>query len=127
MEHVRLGVIGAGVMGMKHMEMVQACGMCSLAGISDADLSRNAIADAFGVPFYQIAEALIEKAQPTGVIIATPNGYHAAIAEVCAKRSVHMLIEKPIADTLSQAMRIVDVANQYGSRVLVGHHRYCVS
>ncbi|MBI9083292.1 MAG: Gfo/Idh/MocA family oxidoreductase [Desulfobacterales bacterium] len=123
MERIRLGVIGAGLMGMKHIELVHACGICSLAGISDVDPSRKALADAFGVSFYRTAEELIDGEQPTGVIIATPNAQHAAIAEVCAKRSVHMLIEKPIADTLAQAMRIVDIANQSGIRVLVGHHR----
>ena len=49
MERIRLGVIGAGSMGMKHIELVHACGMCSLVGISDVDSSRKAIADAFGM------------------------------------------------------------------------------
>lgn len=123
MERVRLGVIGAGLMGMKHIEVVCACDMCSLVGIADVDASRKVIADAVGVPFYRTLEELIEREQPSGVIIATPNAQHAASAEACAKRSVHVLIEKPIADTLSQAMRIVDVANEYEIRVLVGHHR----
>ena len=40
-----------------------------------------------------------------------------------AKHSVHLLIEKPIADTLEQAHRILKVADEAGIRILVGHHR----
>jgi len=97
--------------------------MCSLVGIAEVDPSRKAIADAAGVPFYGTPKELIEKETPSGVIIATPNANHAAVAEICAQRSVHMLIEKPIADTLPQAMRIVDMASKHDVRVLVGHHR----
>lgn len=123
MKRTRLAVIGAGSMGMMHAELIRACDRCSLVGLCDQDPCRKATADALGVPFYQIPEALLEKTQPSGVIIATPNAQHVTVAESCANHLVHMLIEKPIADTLPQAMRIVDMANQYGVRVLVGHHR----
>ena len=123
MEPVRLGVVGTGLMGARHVELVQACDMCSLVGICDVDSSRKTIADALNVPFCRTPEDLIEREKPSGVIIATPNAHHAVIAEVFAKRSVHMLIEKPIADTLPQAMRIAETANHSGARVLVGHHR----
>ena len=123
MERVRLGVIGAGAMGMKHIELIRACEMCSLVGISDVNSGRKGIADAAGVAFYRTPDDLVKNEKPSGVIIATSNAQHAAVAEVCAQRSVHMLIEKPIADNLHAAMRIVDMANRYGARVLVGHHR----
>jgi predicted dehydrogenase len=123
MERVRLGVVGAGSMGLKHMELIRACEMCSLAGIADVHAGRKGMADAAGVPFYETPDALIENEKPSGVIIATPNAHHATVAEVCARHAVHMLIEKPIADTLPEALRIVDVASRHGARVLVGHHR----
>lgn len=123
MEPVRLAVIGAGLIGVRHAELVRAQAMCSLVGICDVDAGRKAVADALGVPFYRSAKELIEREQPSGAIIATPNAHHAAVAETCAKRSVHVLIEKPIADTLVQAQRIVETASNCGTLVLVGHHR----
>ena len=53
---------------------------------------------------------LLEEQHPEGAIVATPNGTHSAVAEVCAGKSVDLLIEKPIADTLPAARRIVEVA-----------------
>ena len=122
-EPVRLAVIGVGLIGAKHAQLVRAHAMCSLVGICDVDPGRKAVADALGAPFYGSAEELIEREQPSGAIIATPNAHHAGVAEICAKRSVHVLIEKPIAATLGQAQRIIETASTCGIQVLVGHHR----
>ena len=123
MEPARLAVIGAGLIGEKHAELVSAHPMCSLVGICDTDPSRRAVADRFGVPFHTSVAALIEQEKPSGAIIATPTSHHASVAEECAKRSVHALIEKPIADTIERAQHIVETASDCSTRVLVGHHR----
>jgi predicted dehydrogenase len=118
-----MAVVGVGQIGVKHAELVHAHHGCSLVGISDVDPVRKEVADALVVPFYGSAEELIRQERPSGVIIATPNARHAAVVESCARRSVHVLVEKPIAETLEQAQRIVETAGSRGTRVLVGHHR----
>jgi predicted dehydrogenase len=123
MQEVRLVVIGAGSMGTRHAELVRAHDACQLAGICDPDLTRRAVAEALGVPFYEDIDDLLQRERPSGAIIATPNAQHAAAAEACARHSVHVLVEKPIADTLNQAQRIIEAASHYGVSVLVGHHR----
>ncbi len=123
MKPVSLAVIGAGLIGSKHAELINAESTCDLAGICDVDSSRRSVAEELSVPFYQDLEDLLERESPQGAIIATPSGYHSAIAEACARRSVHVLIEKPIADTLDQAHRVVKAADDAGIHVLVGHHR----
>jgi len=123
MEQVKLVVIGAGLIGEKHAELVAARPDCSLAGLCDTDPSREAVADRLGARFYTSVEALLDREKPSGAIIATPTSHHAAVADVCARRSVHILIEKPIADTVERAQQIVDTTSQLRVRVLVGHHR----
>ena len=122
-EPVRLAVMGAGQMGQKHAGLIDAHDACALVGICDADGGRKPAAEALGTSFYQDAEELLDREKPEGVIIATPNALHSPIAEVCARRSVHMLIEKPIAETLEEARRIVALEEEHGVRILVGHHR----
>lgn len=123
MKPVRLAVIGAGVIGGKHAELIAANGACTLVGVCDVDPSRSRIAEGLEVPFYQDLDDLLDRENPQGAIIATPNGDHASNAEACGRRSVHVLIEKPIADSLDGAGRIVKAADDAGVRVLVGHHR----
>ena len=123
LEKVRLALIGAGLIGEKHAGLVHAHSVCSLVGICDTDPSRRAVADRLEVPFHTSVAALIDQEKPTGAIIATPTSHHASVAEACAERSVHTLIEKPIADTMEGAERIVETTRSCGTQVLVGYHR----
>ncbi|MEO2003253.1 MAG: Gfo/Idh/MocA family oxidoreductase [Candidatus Poribacteria bacterium] len=123
MEPVRLAVIGAGLVGVRHAELIHEAPMCSLVGVCDVDPTRHAVADRLGASFYRSVDELIAREQPSGAIIAAPTDHHASIAETRAMASVDVLIEKPIASTLAQARRIVEVASRCGTQVLVGHHR----
>jgi predicted dehydrogenase len=123
MKPVRLAVIGAGVMGRKPTELIARHDTCSLIGICDVNCDRRSLAQEFNAPFYEELEELIQQERPEGVVISTPNGHHATVVEACASQSVHVLIEKPIADTLSSAHRIIELAETTGIHVLVGHHR----
>ncbi|MEO8303790.1 MAG: Gfo/Idh/MocA family oxidoreductase, partial [Betaproteobacteria bacterium] len=60
---------------------------------------------------------------PDGIIVATPNRLHVPNGLVCARHRVPMLIEKPIADTVEDALRLCDAADEAGVPLLVGHHR----
>ena len=68
---VRLAVIGAGLMGAKHAELVRQNDACSLVGICDVDPGRKRVADRLEVPFYRSVEKLIEREQPSGAIDET--------------------------------------------------------
>jgi len=120
---VKLAVIGLGWIGRKHAALIDEHSACSLVGLCDVDPRHVSVAEQFNVPFYRDVDELLEREKPEGVIIATPNGLHSVVAEVCARRSVHVLIEKPIADTLNEAHRVVNAAEDAGIQVLVGHHR----
>ena len=117
---VRLAVVGVGLIGIKHANLVNSQRNCSLVGICDLNSGQKEIAEELQVPFYSNLEELLECEQPEGVIIATPNGSHAHLAEVCAKHLVPILIEKPIADSIEAAEKISKLK---GIQVLVGHHR----
>ena len=123
MEPVRLAIVGAGLGGGRHAQLASLQQCCSLVGVCDADEGRRSVAERFDAPFYQDVETLLEERNPEGVIIATPTGTHSAIAEACTRRSVDILIEKPIAQGLPEALRIVQLADQAGCQVLVGQHR----
>jgi len=111
------------MIGQKHVELVNANKCCSLAGICDVEPSRETLAAEYNVPFYQNIDKMLDRERPDGAIIATPNRLHLAAAEACARHSVHMLVEKPIADTLEDAHRIVNLAKEAGVQLLVGHYR----
>lgn len=123
MDRPRISVIGAGSMGRKHAALINASGECELIGVCDIDPAAEASTLEFGASFYNDIDALLETERPDAAIIATPNSEHASCAETCAARSIHLLIEKPVADTPDAARRIEVAADTGGISVLVGHHR----
>ena len=123
MNPIRLAVIGGGVIGSKHAELIFNYKGVELVGISDIDETVNVIAQKYQVGFYNKLEELLAEQNPDGVIIAVPNNQHESVARICAKYKVHMLIEKPIADSIESAERITEIAKSENVHVLIGHHR----
>ena len=124
MKHkTKIAVIGAGLIGQKHAALIANSVTAELVGICDSDNSRAVIAQQYQAPFYPSVEEVLTQTRPEGAIVATPNHLHAPVAEICAAHGVHLLVEKPIADTLVDAERISKAATTAGVQVLVGHHR----
>jgi predicted dehydrogenase len=120
---VKLAVIGAGAIGKKHATIAADLPECRLVGICDANPSEQSLADKFGATFYSDYEEMIASEAPDGVIIATPTELHAPVGITCARRGVHLFVEKPIASDLPDAQKLVESARENGVRLLVGHHR----
>ena len=123
MSPVKLAIIGLGLMGSRHVEIAQAFEDCDLVGVCDLDPDFHALADRHGVPFFQDVGEMLDRTEPEGAILATQSAAHVETFETCARRGVHALIEKPVADTLEAALRIAELADITNTRVLVGHHR----
>lgn len=123
MSRLKIAVIGAGLIGKKHIELVACNSDCELAAICDENSTVREIARQYNTRFYPNIEHLLAEQNLDGAIIAAPTTLHASLAITCAERGVHLLIEKPIASTLAEAEHIIQSAERYGIRVLVGHHR----
>lgn len=120
---VRLAVVGAGLIGRRHIELVCASDACSLAAIVDPTPSAAELAAALGVPHFATLHELLANARPDGVVLATPNGLHVDQALACVEAGVPALVEKPVAETVASGTRLADGVAKRGVPVLVGHHR----
>jgi predicted dehydrogenase len=109
-------VVGGGLIGIRHVQAVQAHPNCALVGLADPDLTIQP-----DVPRYAAMTDVADHVD--GVIIATPTHLHAAHGIEAATRGWHMLIEKPVAGTLHDAQQLEATLTVTKSRSLVGHHR----
>jgi predicted dehydrogenase len=123
MNSIKLAVIGTGLIGQKHLEVVSSNAGCELVAVCDAHPNAVVTTEKYGVPFYQDYETLLAERTLDGVIIATPTNLHAQVGAACAEHGLPILIEKPIAGTLAEARELLAVAERCGIQVLVGHHR----
>ncbi|MFQ5623637.1 MAG: Gfo/Idh/MocA family protein [Paracoccaceae bacterium] len=121
MQEPRIAVVGAGLIGRKHVEMVRR--EAHLAAVVDPSEAAKALANAIGAEWYSDLPAYLADHRPDGAIVATPNRMHADHALACIAAGVPVLIEKPVADNAGDAEKLVSAAEAAGVPVLVGHHR----
>ncbi|MYB48063.1 MAG: Gfo/Idh/MocA family oxidoreductase [Dehalococcoidia bacterium] len=123
MPPVKLAIIGLGLMGNRHIEIVNSFDGCDLVAVCDLNPDLRALADRHKIPFFQDIGEMLDSTRPNGAILATQSAAHIETFEACARRGVHALIEKPVADTTQAALHIAELADLTNTRVLVGHHR----
>ena len=75
---MRIGLIGAGQFGRKHLETIRNEPRCELAGVADPAWQ--------GEKRYADYREMLDRAKPDGVIIATPNALHVPAGLACIER-----------------------------------------
>ena len=108
MAKLRIAVIGAGLIGMKHVELLARDG--TLAAVVDPTEAGPAAAARFGCAHFADVEACLAAMTPDGAVVATPNHTHVPLAKVLVGAGVPVLIEKPIADASGTAKELVEFA-----------------
>ncbi|MBB4279541.1 putative dehydrogenase [Rhizobium mongolense] len=119
----KIVLMGAGLIGREHAAMLRANPRVELVGIADVSEAAKAVADELGARFFTDMREMLDRMEPDGAIIALPNALHVEAALACVERNVPCMVEKPIADSLEAAMRLVTEVEKAGVPVLIGHQR----
>jgi len=120
---VRLAVLGAGLIGKRHIQHVLAEPEAELLAVVDPMPLGQQIAQESGAKWFPSFAAMIETDRPDGIIVATPNQAHVTNGLEAVAAGVPALIEKPIADDIAGGEKLIDAAEAAGVPLLVGHHR----
>ncbi|MEM4789496.1 MAG: Gfo/Idh/MocA family oxidoreductase [Ignisphaera sp.] len=120
---IKVGVVGVGAMGFNHARVLYELsqqGLAELVGVVDINYDKALlVAKRFNTNAYSNHKELMGKVD--AVTIAVPTKVHKEIAVDFIKAGIHVLIEKPIADTITNAREIVEIAEKTNVIVAVGH------
>ncbi|MDD8026492.1 MAG: Gfo/Idh/MocA family oxidoreductase [Acidobacteriota bacterium] len=120
MDKVKVGIIGVGYLGMQHARIASYLEECELRAVADIDFKKAfEIGNRHGVKYFQDYREMIEEIDAG--IVATPTSEHHAISLELLKRGKHVLVEKPITETVAQAEELVAEAKRQGLVFQVGH------
>lgn len=123
-ERLRVGVIGCGVMGAFHVRNYLQLECAHLVAVADpsAEARRRAVGES-QVAEYSNWRDLIEVGarELDAVSIACPSELHATVALEALAAGLHVLVEKPIATNLPDALRMRGAAIEAGCKLMVGH------
>jgi phthalate 4,5-cis-dihydrodiol dehydrogenase len=75
----------------------------------------------FGGKSYTTVEAMCAEADIDAIYVATPHQFHAEHTEIAARAGKHILVEKPMALTISDCTRMMNAAAAAGVYLIVGH------
>ena len=118
---LRVGVIGTGNMGKNHIRVYSEVPQARLIAIADPAPEAMRLAERFGCRYYSDYKEMLKKEEIEAVSIATPTTLHCDVSESCIKQGVHILVEKPIAESVARAEKIVRMAEREGVVLAVGH------
>ena len=107
-------------MGSIHAKMYSSLDSVKLAGVCDCNIERALeVGKRFRVASYSDYEELFDKVDAAS--IAVPTSLHYNIAKDFLRHGIHVLIEKPITKTLSEADELIEIADQNKLILQVGH------
>lgn len=114
----RVAIVGCGDVASIHLEAIEAIEEADLVGVCDTDPERlGRMATRLGVPGFSDHRNLLDDLQPDVVHVTTPHDAHVDVTLAALARGVHVLQEKPVANTLAEAQRLVAAAHPDGPKV----------
>lgn len=117
---VKIGVVGAGHLGMIHLKCLQDVADFELVGFYDLDPERSKeVANELGVTAFDSVDQLMNLVD--AVDIVTPTSSHYQLAKEAMGRGKHVFIEKPVTATVQEAKDLLELQNQKNCIAQVGH------
>jgi predicted dehydrogenase len=118
---IKVGVIGLGAMGRNHVRVYSELPDVELAGIADVDHGvAQSLAKKYRTTPFRDYKDLFQR-DLDAVSIAVPSSLHHEVALAAANAGANMLIEKPIADSVSSANSIIEAASKNRVKLMIGH------
>jgi predicted dehydrogenase len=120
MRKIKVGVVGTGHMGEYHVRTYSEIIEAELVGIVDIDKERvDLIAQRYNTKGFTDYREILDKVE--AVTISVPTSLHYEITKDFIEAGIHVLIEKPMAEDLTQARKLVELAISKGIVLKVGH------
>lgn len=120
MNKIRCAVIGVGYLGRFHAQKYQLTPNAELVAVCDVNQAAvEAVGLELKVPSYTDYHDLFDKVDAVSIAATTQKHYE--IAKAFLERGIHVLLEKPITETIQQAEELIKLAQKHHAKLQVGH------
>ncbi|MBI4403475.1 MAG: Gfo/Idh/MocA family oxidoreductase [Deltaproteobacteria bacterium] len=119
---IQIVLVGLGKMGGNHFRILSAMSGCRIAAVVDSDPQ---LAKEFGdrgkCPAFASLDAALQEVRPEAIVIAASTSTHFELASLALKNKIPVLVEKPIAATVKEALHLCRLACETQTPFMVGH------
>ncbi|WP_425071654.1 NAD-dependent epimerase/dehydratase family protein [Sagittula sp. S175] len=120
---IRIGLIGAGYIADWHADALAATPGVQVTAVCDPrESAAKALAAQHGATIFTDVDDLIASGMCDAAHILTPPNIHESIATQCLSGGLHVLVEKPVAESSAATRRIAEAAEQAGRFFAPGHN-----
>ena len=117
---LRVGIVGMGIRGTLFGATIEQNGRAKLSAVSELSQAALKMAEKrFNVPCYTDYNEMFDKTPLDIAIITTPDFAHKAPFMAAAEKGIHIMVEKPFATTLADAMEMYDAVKSHGIKCRV--------
>jgi predicted dehydrogenase len=122
---IRVALLGCGRIAHVHCGYLRQLAQVEFAGACDGSrAARESFTARWQSPTYADIDELLAAAQPDVVHVLTPPATHASLAIQLLEAGVHVLVEKPMALTVTEADAMTAAAARTGKYLTVDHNRW---
>jgi len=119
-EKLKTAVIGVGYLGQFHAEKYALLDSSDLVTVVDLDQERAAtIAEKLGTRWCTDYREIVDQVDAVSIVVPTQSHYE--VAKAFLEKGVHVLLEKPITNTLAEADELIRIASDKNAVFQVGH------
>jgi predicted dehydrogenase len=117
---LKIGVFGTGHLGKFHLNNWKEIKDVEIVGFFDPhDDTAAAVSQQYGIRRFFKEEELIDACDAIDVV--TPTHLHFDVCELAIRKGRHVFVEKPLANTMEEAEKLVKLVQESGIKLQVGH------
>lgn len=118
---IKVAVIGGGNMGLNHIRKYAQIENADLVAVVDVNKEIAKVAKEFGATYYDNYVKMLDTEKPDAVSVVVPTPMHYEIADAIMSRGIHCMLEKPIAGSVEEAKKLIQISKKNCVIFSVGH------
>lgn len=121
---MRFAIIGVGSIGFTNVKALKSIENVEIVAVANRTFAHaKNLCEKVGLncPIYSDYRVMLDAEKPEAVLIELYNDMHHACFLECAKRGIHILVEKPLANTYAHCLEMIEAVRENGIRATVMH------
>ena len=119
---LKIAIVGTGIIVKSHLKAFAQLDDIELVAVCDINEEKaKAYSEEYGVPYFLDYKEMPGKVDFDAVILNLPHGLHCPVSEFFLDAGKHVLVEKPMANTVEECDRMIAAAKRNNKKLAVGH------
>ena len=119
---IKIAIVGTGAIATAHIRAISKLPQCELVALCDLNEARvKELSEGLGVPYFLNYKDLPTAVEVDAVILNLPHGLHVSASVFFLETGVHVLVEKPMANTVEECDTMIATAEKTGKKLAIAH------